>query len=201
MRDGRVVFRETEIPDEEARHTLRVYLDAYDAYSMKHGTDYHMRNPDAKATMQAAEQRWHDWIVFYLAACGRPGRPDWALQPLPGLQRVCVMPAPRAVEPATQPVQRRHVHLPTPPPSSPVRPLPSSPAPFRLGSLLRPINIADDNDNELTLRRPEKRKFLGVINISDDEEDLHPHKKAKKARFLGVVDLTNEPKIRACYRS
>ncbi|KAJ7653758.1 hypothetical protein B0H17DRAFT_1100573 [Mycena rosella] len=33
------------------------------------------------------------------------------------------------------------------------------------------LTIIPDSDDEATLRRPQKRKFLGVINISDSEEE------------------------------
>ncbi|KAJ7659798.1 hypothetical protein DFH06DRAFT_1130552 [Mycena polygramma] len=74
-----------------SHYKLRAYLAAYDAYFMKQGTDYVVRNPHAKAALQAAEQAWHDSI---------PGpRPQWALEPLPGLQRVHVAPALRGGNP------------------------------------------------------------------------------------------------------
>ncbi|KAJ7729387.1 hypothetical protein DFH07DRAFT_781948 [Mycena maculata] len=90
LRDGRVVYRETEIPDLAVREALRAYLAAYDGYFMKRGDDYIVRNPHARAEMQAAEQRWHNFIVTYLAARGRPQRPGGALEPLLGLDRVHV---------------------------------------------------------------------------------------------------------------
>ncbi|KAJ7802970.1 hypothetical protein B0H13DRAFT_2495096 [Mycena leptocephala] len=86
---------------------------------MSRGNNYAIRNPASKSALQAAEQTWHDWIVPYLAARGMPGRPDWALQPLPGLQSVRVTPA---HAPTSTPPARRHrarLSLPTPPPSSP----------------------------------------------------------------------------------
>ncbi|KAJ7732902.1 hypothetical protein DFH07DRAFT_780747 [Mycena maculata] len=158
-----LVSRETLAPDLEARDALRAYRNTYEAYFMMRGNEYAVRNPQAKPRLQAAEQAWHDWIVPYLAARGTPGRPAWALQPLPGLQRVHVLPAlaPAAAPSTLQTPRRRHalLALPTPPPSSPAR------------------NV------------PKKRKFLGVIDISDSEEEeaLRPRKKMK---FLGVVDLT-----------
>jgi hypothetical protein len=85
MHNYRLVSRETPPPDLEARQALRAYRDAYDAYFMKQGNDYAVRNAAAKAVLQVAEQTWHDWIVRYLATWGRPGRPQWALEPLPGL--------------------------------------------------------------------------------------------------------------------
>ncbi|KAJ7510806.1 hypothetical protein B0H11DRAFT_1900169 [Mycena galericulata] len=96
MRDGRIVFRETDIPDAEARHALLAYRDAYDACFPKRGNDYRARDPQAIEAMQAAEQRWHIFILRYRLARNMGGRPDWALEPLPGLERVRVAPEPRA---------------------------------------------------------------------------------------------------------
>ncbi|KAJ7622881.1 hypothetical protein B0H17DRAFT_1151546 [Mycena rosella] len=186
MHNRRLVTQETPAPDADARHALQAYRDAYDTYFMAQGNGYSIRDAQAKSVLQTAEQTWHDWVVPYLAARGRPGRPDWALQPLPGLQRVrptpAPAPAPRAVM-AAQPARRRYVHLPTPPPSSPVRP--SSPAPARFGSRLRPIHIFDNEE----VLRPPRRKFLGTVDVSDDEEEALPLR--KKLKFLGVVNLTN----------
>ncbi|KAJ7738672.1 hypothetical protein DFH07DRAFT_778957 [Mycena maculata] len=200
VRNEHLVSRETAPPDLEAQDALRAYRDAYDTYFMKQGNNYAIRNPHAKAHLQAAEQTWGDWIVPYLAARGILGRPAWALQPLPGLQRVRVVPepapTPRATPLALQtPPRRRHAQmaLPTPPPSSPpvraqaATPYSSPAARARAGSRLRPIEFPDD-DSEEVARLPKKRKHLGVIEISDSEEEaLRPRKKKK---FLGVVDLT-----------
>ncbi|KAJ7710817.1 hypothetical protein B0H17DRAFT_1123912 [Mycena rosella] len=124
--DGRIVYRETDIPDLAVRGALRAYLAAYDGYFMKRGDDYIVRNPQARDEMQAAEQTWHDFIVPYLAACGRPQRPDWALEPLPGLDRVRLTRVQQAGMPPAIPARSaacplRRIALPTPPPSSPVR--------------------------------------------------------------------------------
>ncbi|KAJ6468153.1 hypothetical protein C8R47DRAFT_1219396 [Mycena vitilis] len=87
----RFITLETDAPTPEWQQKLRAYLAAYDAYFMKQGTNYVVRNPHAKAALQAAEQAWHDSI---------PGpRPQWALEPLPGLQRVHVAPALRGGNP------------------------------------------------------------------------------------------------------
>jgi hypothetical protein len=94
VRNHRLVSRETRPLDLEARTALRDYRDAYDAYFMKTGNTYAVRNAALKSVLQAAEQTWHDWVVVYLAARGRPGRPDWALQPFPGLRRVHIAPPP-----------------------------------------------------------------------------------------------------------
>ncbi|KAJ7800588.1 hypothetical protein B0H14DRAFT_2616087 [Mycena olivaceomarginata] len=85
---------------------LRSYLDGYDAYFMKHGNEYTVRNPAARSQLQDAEQAWHDFIVPSLAARGLGPRPDWALVPLPGLQMVRVAPAPAAT-PARAPAPAR----------------------------------------------------------------------------------------------
>jgi hypothetical protein len=176
------VSRETAVPDAEAREALRRYRDAYDAHFMKNGNNYRVRNPHAKPALQAAEQAWHDWVVPYLAARGRPGRPTWALQPLPGFDRVRITPAPRAVI-----ALPRRAQAPLPTPSNTcleAAPAPSTPARVPAGSALRPIIILDDD-----IPRPRKRKHLGVVDISDDEEEVvQPRKKAK---FLGVIDLTD----------
>jgi hypothetical protein len=122
MRNDRLVSYETPPPDLEAWEALRAYRDAYDAYFMSRGNDYAIRTAAAKSALEAAEQTWHDWIVPYLAARGVPGRPDWALQPLPGLHRVRVAraPAPAPTPTSTPRAQRRQFpSLPTPPPSSP----------------------------------------------------------------------------------
>ncbi|KAJ7865793.1 hypothetical protein B0H13DRAFT_2561822 [Mycena leptocephala] len=175
MRNDRVVSYETPPPDLEAREALRAYRDAYDAYFMSRGNDYAIRNAAAKSALEAAEQTWHDWIVPYLAARGTPGRPDWALQPLPGLQRVRVAraPAPARTPTSTPRAQRRQFpSLPTPPPSSPA-----------------PVHIDLSHIDE-PARPPQKRKFLGEIDISDDEADFAVRPR-KKAKFLGYIDLTN----------
>ncbi|KAJ7926089.1 hypothetical protein B0H13DRAFT_1862600 [Mycena leptocephala] len=149
-----------KIKTNHARQPLSAYRHAYDTYFMPTGNDYAVRNAEAKSDLQAAEQTWHDWIVGYLAARGRPGRPAWALQPLPGLRRVHIapitlIPMPQAETPARAPRPALF-----PPPT----PLPSAPIP--VGSRMHPITISDDK----ALRRPAKRRFEEVIDISDDEE-------------------------------
>jgi hypothetical protein len=175
----------------QVRTALRAYRTAYDTYFMSQGDNYRVRNAHAKHVLQAAEQKWHDWVVPYLAARGIASRPGWALEPLPGFQRVHVTPAPAAPAPAPvaarastaaveTPRKRRHqlaFPTPTPPPSSRVRTeaAPSYSTPARLG--------------EPVAGPSRKRIFLDVIEISDDsdEEEAPPHKR----RFLGFVDLTN----------
>ncbi|KAJ7863689.1 hypothetical protein B0H13DRAFT_2564525 [Mycena leptocephala] len=179
MRNNRLVSYETPPPDLEARQALRTYRDAYDTYFKKTGNTYAVRNAGLKSFLQAAEQTWHDWVVPYLAAHGMPGRPDWALQPLPGLQRVRVAPAPGpARTPSSTPRvhRRRFLTLPTPPPSSPA-----------------PIHI-DLSDIDEPARPAQKRKFLGEIDVSDDEDEDDSESAVwprKKAKFLGYIDLTN----------
>ncbi|KAJ7150025.1 hypothetical protein C8R43DRAFT_1128089 [Mycena crocata] len=193
MRNGLLVCRETDTPDADAQRALRAYADAYDAYFKKQGNAYAVRDASAHSALQRAEQTWHDWIVVYRTARGWPGRPDWALQPLPGFQRVQVTAA-RAATRAPAPVRtpttptpaqartraptRTPAHLlPTPPPSSPPRGktgrVPrSSPGPFEPGSLLCPIAVSDDEEHP---RPSRKRKFLGSLDISDDENDQGKH--------------------------
>ncbi|KAJ7733845.1 hypothetical protein DFH07DRAFT_780478 [Mycena maculata] len=188
MHNGRLVSRETRAPDLEGREALRVYRDAYDTYFKKKGNDY-----------AAAEQAWHDWVVRYLAARGRPGRPDWALQPLPGFERHHA----RLLRPCKLQVGcRPQLALPTPPPSSPFR----SPAaasrssaiitktrdtfPGKGSSWALSISLTAEAEEEEDARPQKKMKSLGVIDISDSEteEDARPQKKTK---FLGVIDLSN----------
>ncbi|KAJ6561632.1 hypothetical protein B0H19DRAFT_1068386 [Mycena capillaripes] len=168
VQNNRLVSRETAVPDVAARAAIRRYRDAYDAHFMKTGNDYRVRNLQAKHILQAAEQARHDWVMPYLAARGRPGRPAWALQPLPGFDRVRTTPAPRAVI-----ALPRRAQAPPPTPSNTsleVAPAPSTPARVPAGSALRPIIILDDD-----IPRPLKRKHLGVVDISDDEEEVvHP---------------------------
>ncbi|KAJ7807400.1 hypothetical protein B0H13DRAFT_1929040 [Mycena leptocephala] len=163
VRNHRLVSRETPPPDLEARTALRAYRDAYDAYFMKTGNTYAVRNAGLKSVLQAAEQTWHDWVVVYLAARGRPGRPDWALQPLPGLRRVHIAPAPAA-------------------------PLPHPP--HALKGLSAPVLVDLSHIDDEPARPPQKRRFLGIVDISDDEEEdvVRPRKKTK---LSGFIDLTN----------
>ncbi|KAJ7830551.1 hypothetical protein B0H14DRAFT_3714972 [Mycena olivaceomarginata] len=178
-------------PDLEAREALRAYRDVYDACFMSRGNDYAIRNAAAKPALQAGEQTWHNWIGPYRAARGMPGRPDWALQALPGLQRVRFAPlngspvrSPATVRiylshiddapaptPRAQKRQARFPNLPTPPPSSPVR----SPATVR-------IDLSHIDDEPAC--PAQKRTFLGVIDISDDEEEMRPRKKYHRITFV-----------------
>ncbi|KAJ7042740.1 hypothetical protein C8F04DRAFT_1251558 [Mycena alexandri] len=208
---GRVTL-ESEPLAPELQPRVRSYLQCYDAYHMKHGNDYAVRNPAAKAGLQDAEQEWHDLMVRYRLERGMGDRPEWAMQPLPGLRRVNVAFAPALIAapgpaPPLTPVAtpRRHrglaqfPRLPTPPPSSPAlasSPTPAPPpssSPVRSSSPIRsssPVRIDlshIDDEPVRPVRRTQKRKFLGVLNISEDEEEERPR---KKTRFLGHVDLT-----------
>lgn len=192
MHNGRLVSRETPSPNLEARQALGAYRDAYDTYFKKQGNAYTVRNAHAKHVLQDAEQTWHDWVVPYLAARGRPGRPNWALQPLPGFERVHVTPphqpalAPRAATSTVQTPRRRRAQfaLPTPPLSSPVRSPAARPP---VGSRQRPIELAHDHEDGVHV--PKKRTFLGVVDISDsEEEEARPKKKTK---FHRVIDLSD----------
>ncbi|KAJ7215082.1 hypothetical protein GGX14DRAFT_392337 [Mycena pura] len=58
-----LISHETPIPDAEAQEELRAYCVGYDAYFMKKGNTYRIRNVHAKPAAQAAEQRWHDFMV------------------------------------------------------------------------------------------------------------------------------------------
>ncbi|KAJ7101821.1 hypothetical protein C8R43DRAFT_1141168 [Mycena crocata] len=203
--NGQHLFRETSIPDVEARGALRAYRDAYDAHFMSKGNNYKVRNPATRSALQEVEQTWHDWVVVYLEARGRQ-RPDWALEPLPGFRRVHTTRAPapttpvvrriapatsvvRRIAPATSVVRRiapatptrrtRHdTQLPTPPPSSPAH------------ALTTPVR--SPSSSSTAVGSPHLRPgniFLGYVDISSDsdEEDRRPR---KKRRFLGHIDLT-----------
>ncbi|KAJ7191708.1 hypothetical protein GGX14DRAFT_578732 [Mycena pura] len=88
--NDRLVRRESPVPSAQAQQELIHYRDRFDAYYKKRGNGYAVRDPKAKQALQAAEQAWHDWVIGYHAARGRSGRPDWALEALPGLERVRV---------------------------------------------------------------------------------------------------------------
>ncbi|KAJ6470689.1 hypothetical protein DFH09DRAFT_1110789 [Mycena vulgaris] len=189
IRNGRLVSQETPVPDAEARRALRAYLDAYDTYFMKRGSTYRIRDEDALAVLQAAEQTWHDWIVRYLARLGRPGRSAWALQPLPGIPSVRL--TPRVQHPAT-PVHRLHAQVtpPTPPSSSPIcrspaRRRPRSPAPRHGSSHQHPIDLSNDEG----VRPPKRGRFLGVVDTSDDDE-VEIERPRKRQKLWRVIDLT-----------
>ncbi|KAJ6517203.1 hypothetical protein C8R47DRAFT_1254570 [Mycena vitilis] len=204
VQNGHRISHETPPPDAEAQQQLHFYMDAYDAYFMKQGTAYRVRNPDAKDGLQVAEQHFHDWMVRRRAARNLGPCPNWALEPLPGFRRVQLLPVPAAPPPPPSgryggnPVAARvvtNVHLPPASPRAP-RPFPRLPTPppradnsvaaAALGSRLRPIEVYETNDEGM--RTPQKRKFLGIVDISDDEEeDRRPR---KRQRFSEILDLT-----------
>ncbi|KAJ6521645.1 hypothetical protein DFH09DRAFT_1424728 [Mycena vulgaris] len=103
VRNGRLVSNETAPPDPEVQAAIRAYRTAYDSHFMSPGKDYAVRNAAAKSVLQAAEQRWHDFIVPYRAARGVLARPAWALEPLRGFDRVRIAPALPAPAPAPAP--------------------------------------------------------------------------------------------------
>ncbi|KAJ7201975.1 hypothetical protein B0H12DRAFT_1080907 [Mycena haematopus] len=175
MRNGRLIRLETDAPPFEARQRLREYMNVYGAFYKRRGNGYVVRDQFARAWLQAAEQSWHDWITVFIP---RP-RPAWALEPLPGLQRVRVA-APAAplhvaaVAPPTAPTTPSTQHISAPVPGS---------------SRAQPIDLSADDAPEAVRSAP-KRKFLGVVEVfDDDEEEVEPP--MKKPKFLGIVDLTD----------
>ncbi|KAJ7126014.1 hypothetical protein C8R44DRAFT_874399 [Mycena epipterygia] len=185
IRNERLVARETDIPDAASRRALAVYRQAYADYFFKRGNDYSVRNVHALPALQTAEQAWHDYIVAYRVVRGMGPRPHWALEPLPGLQRVRT-PAPDR--------RRPQLAFPTPPPTSPVAnetpPVrPRLPALIPAGSRLLPIDLTADVDQRLPKNKTKKRKRSATIEVIDvfDSEDDRPR---KKINFLGFVDFT-----------
>lgn len=188
---------------------MRKYRDGYDSCFKQHGNDYTIRNPQGLATLQAAEQEWNDFAVPFLAANGMGARPEWALEALPGLQRVS------ASHPLSTPQKRRpQLHLPTPPATLRVRaevpvaprlpalvtsvprtrhlqrdfliPPPSSPV---LGGASAPPRLPAVGPSH---SRIQKRKLSEIIEISDSEDEVvQPARKKNKS--LGIIDLTEEP--------
>ncbi|KAJ7831037.1 hypothetical protein B0H13DRAFT_2371665 [Mycena leptocephala] len=150
VRNHRLVSRETPPPDLEARTALRAYRDAYDAYFMKTGNTYAVRNAGLKSVLQAAEQTWHDWVVVYLAARGRPGRPDWALQPLLDFEGYTPLLTCRT---------RSHIH--------PTRSKASIPNPSHTSTQLSaPVLVDLSHIDDEPARPAQKRRFLGIVDIS-----------------------------------
>ena len=199
VENDRLVSRETEALGLEAREQLGRYRDRYDAYFKSRGNNYDIRDPNALAGLQAAEQDWHDWVVVYLEELYGIGRPDWALQPLPGLQMVRFTRGQGRASGA----RARAWLPPTPPPSSPVRPRTSAPVRPRKMKLLGVVDISDDEDEQPLRKKtpppsspvrprtsapvhPPKRKLLGVLDISDDDDDEQPVRKKTKV----FIDLT-----------
>ncbi|KAJ7443521.1 hypothetical protein FB451DRAFT_1437278 [Mycena latifolia] len=180
MCNGRLVSYETDPLDIEAWEALRTYRDAYDTYFMSRGNDYAVRDPAAQQAMQAAEQAWHIWIVAYRAARGMPGRPGWALEPLPGLQRVHV---PHRHEHALLGARPQHQHeheLPHLHQHHAHKRVSRSP-----GSVLIDLSHIDD---EPAWPAPRKR-YLGEVEISDDEDNV-THSKENE----GKVQARPSPK-------
>ncbi|KAJ7206638.1 hypothetical protein GGX14DRAFT_568191 [Mycena pura] len=70
VQNDHLISHETPIPDAEAQEELRAYCVGYDAYFMKKGNTYRIRNVHAKPAAQAAEQRWHDFMNHSLGWTG-----------------------------------------------------------------------------------------------------------------------------------
>ncbi|KAJ7688828.1 hypothetical protein B0H17DRAFT_1202696 [Mycena rosella] len=207
--NGCLVTRETNAPKLEARVALHTYRAAYKLYFMSRGSDY-----------TAAEQAWHDWIVPYLAARERSTRPDWAFQPLPGLQRMQGFPPP----PPARTHARAHVPAPTPArapvPAPRADTLPVQTLPRRLCLPLHALPLALQSPIHLlhpvlallgacpthpALAPPgtapaQAENVLGGVDISDSEEDLPRMPKKRTRKFLGVVDISDSEEEDACPR-
>jgi hypothetical protein len=177
-------MRETDPPGPASQKILQDYRAAFDLCFYKRGKDLSIRNHHALPALQAAEQAWHDYIVPYRAARGMGPRPEWALEPLPGMERVQEVRAPAPDR------RRRQLAFPTPPPTSPTHgetPVsigPRLPALFPAGSRLRPIDLTGDVVDRRVPKMTNKRKRSPSIEVEE-----RPHKKAK-VKFLGFVDLT-----------
>ncbi|KAJ7106451.1 hypothetical protein C8R43DRAFT_963420 [Mycena crocata] len=209
IRNGHLVSKETAPLEPEVLHALQAYRVGWESHYMKNGHQYVIRGAGNRQAFQDAEQAWHDFVVAYLARQGRT-RPDWALEPLPGLDRVRVAPPPpppartpaarlpavaavtparRPFPPLATPLASRSSPTPAPRPAQSGSRLrrhstPAQPPPVASGSRLHPL--VNDAQAE---RRPLKRKFLGTIDISDDEEE--PARK-KPRKYVGFIDLTRE---------
>lgn len=189
----RQVYPETPTPTPAQQTAMRDFLAAYDAYYKRQGNDYVVRIPQNRSVLQAAEQRWHDRMVLELVARGRPGRPAWALEPLPGLERVRVapVPAPAAIPRAIAPAPRRYTQL--APPSA------ISSVPTRVASRIRPTRHQDEAPPHP--QTPQKRAIvhLGTVDISDDEDARPPRKKQRRVihdddarpQKRVIIDLSN----------
>ncbi|KAJ6449610.1 hypothetical protein C8R47DRAFT_1230597 [Mycena vitilis] len=125
-----------------------------------------VRDPAAKPLLQAAEQRWQDFIGPWRAAHGMPARPAWALEPLRELDRVRVTPALPAARGSASARTRAPVRTPA---SS------SSSTPARTPA---PIRTPASSSSSAPTRTP--AHFYGVIDISDDEEGV-PSPRARHA--------------------
>ncbi|KAJ7782181.1 hypothetical protein B0H14DRAFT_2630826 [Mycena olivaceomarginata] len=184
VRNDQRVMRETDPPGPASQKILQDYRAAFDLCFYKRGKDLSIRNHHALPALQAAEQAWHDYIVPYRAARGMGPHPEWALEPLPGMERVQEVRAPAPDR------RRRQLAFPTPPPTSPTRgetPVsigPRLPALFPAGSRLRPIDLTGDIVDRHVPKMTNKRKRSPSIEVEE-----RPRKKAK-VKFLGFVDLT-----------
>ncbi|KAJ7190082.1 hypothetical protein B0H12DRAFT_1082975 [Mycena haematopus] len=207
--NGNLVSHETDAPGVQARRALEAYRDGYDAYFKKQGHEYVVKDAQARHILQAAEQAWHDWIVPYLAARGGRTRPNWALQPLPGLRPVRVAPvlaplAPAPVQaplptlppwalppvPAPQPVHVAPAPVQAPLPTLPPWALPPRPA-------LQPVRVPAPAPPATPVRvraAPAANLSLGSrlypIDLSHDE--VVGDVRTPKRRFLGVVDISDD---------
>ncbi|KAJ6595490.1 hypothetical protein DFH09DRAFT_1072467 [Mycena vulgaris] len=181
VRNNRLVTNETPPPPPEVQEEIRSYRVAYDTYFKCRGNNYAVRNPAAKSLMQAAEQRWHEFIVAYRAARGMPGRPTVHIAPrlAPAPTRACAATRRLGVthnksaatpRPTTASSQRRRDQLPTAPPTAPA-----------------PIRIDLTHIDDEPARRVPKRKFKSLV-ISDEEGVAE--RPPKRINFLGHIDLT-----------
>ncbi|KAJ7128579.1 hypothetical protein C8R44DRAFT_873288 [Mycena epipterygia] len=186
VRNGQLVARETDIPDAASQQALTAYRHAYNVYFFTRGADYSVRNVHALPPLQAAEQAWHDYIVPYQATRGMGPRSRWALEPLPGLQRVRLAPEIRCLiafptPPRTSPVRNEDI-----PDRAPIRP--RLPALIPVGSRLLLIDLTGDVAKGLPkMTQKHKRAAMAEVIEVSDSEDERPRKKVK---FLGFLDLT-----------
>ncbi|KAJ7848893.1 hypothetical protein B0H13DRAFT_2361662 [Mycena leptocephala] len=151
-------LRETPPPDLEARTALRAYRDAYDAYFMKTGNTYAVRNAGQKSVLQAAEQHGTIglWFILQLAAglVVRTGlcshSPDFeGYTPLLDLPLHPLPHPPHALKGVnSQPFP--HLH--------PALPLPSS--------FLGIVDISDDEEEDV-MRPRKKSKLSGFIDLTN----------------------------------
>ncbi|KAJ6569755.1 hypothetical protein DFH09DRAFT_1080482 [Mycena vulgaris] len=178
-RTGVICFAQTAPLDPEGQRAVRDYLAGYNLYHMSHGNEYAVRNVQAKPIAQNAE----------------PGRPAWALEPLPGFDRVVVAaPVPRAI---TR-LPMRHARLAPPPPPTPSASASSSTpsrTPVASASSSTPTRVASRTgyyDHGEAVPHPQtpqtKRKSSEIIDISSDEEEEEFAQPArKKPRFPSIV--------------
>ncbi|KAJ7107971.1 hypothetical protein C8R43DRAFT_1140117 [Mycena crocata] len=221
VRNLRLITNQTEPLDPEALAAVEAYRDGYDGHYMKHGHNYTIRGAGNRQGLQDAEQAWHDFVVPYLARQGRT-RPDWALQPLPGLDRVRVGPAPppparapAARLPAVTPTRKPFPMLPTPPPSN-SSPTPAPGRPVRRISIPAPPPVASGSrlrrhstpappvasgsrlrpvvDEAQAEKRPVKRKFELLGDFLGEIEIFSDDDDEQPAqkKRRTVIDLTGD---------